>query len=201
MCYTPYYHVLDFIRKMLGNQLKVYVEIGVLFGGSMALMMQQNSNGTYVGIDLFDGYYSKQNPGSLNRDPICGIPIDISIAKHNIDIWNKYDQKYYLIAGDSISDKTIDNLDKILENRPIDLLMIDGDHSYEGVKKDFELYHKKVRVGGIIIFDNYSEHHWTDVKKYIDSTNFEDYGYQIKLIYGVASHEDVGACVIAERFK
>ncbi len=40
-----------------------------------------------------------------------------------------------------------------------------------------------------------------DVKKYIDSTNFEDYGYQIKLIYGVASHEDVGACVIAERFK
>ena len=32
----------------------------------------------------------------------------------------------------------------------IDFLFIDGDHSYEGVKSDFELYSPLVRYGGII---------------------------------------------------
>jgi predicted O-methyltransferase YrrM len=38
------------------------------------------------------------------------------------------------------------------KNTKIDFLMIDGDHSYEGVKADFNLYHKLVRKGGIIAF-------------------------------------------------
>lgn len=38
------------------------------------------------------------------------------------------------------------------KNTKIDFLMIDGDHSYAGVKADFELYHKLVRKGGVIAF-------------------------------------------------
>lgn len=38
------------------------------------------------------------------------------------------------------------------KNTKIDFLMIDGDHSYDGVKADFNLYHKLVRKGGIIAF-------------------------------------------------
>lgn len=34
----------------------------------------------------------------------------------------------------------------------VDFLFIDGDHSYEGVKKDFEMYSPLVRKGGIIVF-------------------------------------------------
>ena len=34
----------------------------------------------------------------------------------------------------------------------MDVLFIDGDHSYEGVKKDFELYSLLVKKGGIIAF-------------------------------------------------
>ncbi len=34
----------------------------------------------------------------------------------------------------------------------VDVLFIDGDHTYEGVKKDFELYSSLVKVGGIIAF-------------------------------------------------
>jgi cephalosporin hydroxylase len=34
----------------------------------------------------------------------------------------------------------------------VDFLFIDGDHSYEGVKKDFELYSPLVRPGGLIAF-------------------------------------------------
>ena len=35
---------------------------------------------------------------------------------------------------------------------PIDLLFIDGDHSYDGVKRDFELYTPLVADGGLVAF-------------------------------------------------
>jgi predicted O-methyltransferase YrrM len=37
-------------------------------------------------------------------------------------------------------------------SRPIDLLFIDGDHSYEGVKNDWNLFHPFVRPGGVVLF-------------------------------------------------
>ena len=36
--------------------------------------------------------------------------------------------------------------------QPIDLLHIDGDHSYEGVKKDFQLWSPFLKKGGTIVF-------------------------------------------------
>jgi len=41
---------------------------------------------------------------------------------------------------------------KILGDSKLDLLFIDGDHTYEGVKRDFEMYSPLVRKGGIITF-------------------------------------------------
>lgn len=38
----------------------------------------------------------------------------------------------------------------ILKDRQIDFLFIDGDHTYEGVKKDFHMYSPLVRKGGIV---------------------------------------------------
>ena len=49
------------------------------------------------------------------------------------------------------------------EDRSIDILHIDGLHTYEAVKSDFEMWKNKVRLGGTIIF-----HDW-NVKK-------EDFG-------------------------
>jgi len=44
------------------------------------------------------------------------------------------------IFGDSRSPETVERLKEKLSGRPINLLFIDGDHSYEGVKGDYELY-------------------------------------------------------------
>jgi predicted O-methyltransferase YrrM len=37
-------------------------------------------------------------------------------------------------------------------SRPIDLLFIDGDHSYEGVKRDWDLFAPHVRPFGMVVF-------------------------------------------------
>ena len=39
-----------------------------------------------------------------------------------------------------------------MRDNKVDFLFIDADHSYEGVKKDFEMYSLLVRKGGIIAF-------------------------------------------------
>jgi len=39
-----------------------------------------------------------------------------------------------------------------LDGESLDFLFIDGDHTYDGVKKDFEIYGRYVRKNGIIAF-------------------------------------------------
>ncbi len=49
------------------------------------------------------------------------------------------------IIGDSHSPRTLEALTARLAGRPVDLLFIDGDHTYEAVKRDFEMYAPLVR--------------------------------------------------------
>jgi 2-keto-3-deoxy-L-rhamnonate aldolase RhmA len=37
---------------------------------------------------------------------------------------------------------------EVLGGQPLDYLFIDGDHTYEGVRKDFEMYGPLVRAAG-----------------------------------------------------
>ena len=41
----------------------------------------------------------------------------------------------------------------------IRLLFIDGDHRYEAVKQDFELWSPHVAIGGYVVFDDATEHY------------------------------------------
>ena len=56
-----------------------------------------------------------------------------------------------LLRADSHDFATKDKIREILQGQSLDLLFIDGDHTYEGVKADFEMYEPFVRQGGIIV--------------------------------------------------
>lgn len=61
----------------------------------------------------------------------------------------------------------------------IDFLFIDGDHSYDGVKKDFEMYSPLVRKGGIIAFHDALYH--ADKTEEVDL--YWDYRFRKKYRY------------------
>jgi predicted O-methyltransferase YrrM len=79
-------------------------------------------------------------------------------------------QKLHLMRADSHRESTLEETKRLLSGRQIDLLFIDGDHTYEGVKKDWEMYSPLVRSGGLIVFHdvagNYGE---TQVKAIWDT--------------------------------
>jgi cephalosporin hydroxylase len=56
------------------------------------------------------------------------------------------------IDGDSHHPRTVQRLARALDGCWIDLLLIDGDHSFEGVRRDFLAYRRFVRHGGLIAF-------------------------------------------------
>ena len=56
------------------------------------------------------------------------------------------------ILGDSHDQET---LDQTKEFAPYDFLFIDGDHTREGVRKDYEMYAPLIRVGGIVAFHDW----------------------------------------------
>lgn len=61
-------------------------------------------------------------------------------------------QEIRLIRSDSHSAHTMSQVLGLLGVRKVDFLFIDGDHSYEGVKRDFEMYSPLVAKGGIVAF-------------------------------------------------
>ncbi len=61
-------------------------------------------------------------------------------------------QTIHAIDGDSSHPLTVDRLRRKLGGRRLDLLLIDGDHEFAGVQKDFLAYRGFVRDGGLIAF-------------------------------------------------
>jgi len=53
---------------------------------------------------------------------------------------------------DSHDARTAARVETLFGGEPIDFLFIDGDHSYEGVRRDFELYSSLVGPGGLVAF-------------------------------------------------
>jgi len=59
-------------------------------------------------------------------------------------------QEVHLLRGNSHDPDTLHELEALLAGRPIDVLFIDGDHTYNGVRADYTLYGALVGRGGLI---------------------------------------------------
>jgi len=65
--------------------------------------------------------------------------------------------KINFILADSHEQTTVHELSEILKGT-VDFLFIDADHTYEGVKQDFEMYSPLISDGGMIAFHDIVNH-------------------------------------------
>lgn len=83
------------------------------------------------------------------------ITIDLAFTKSRLTAGMNFasrTQKLFCLPKDSHEPETVGVVSKCLGEKRLDVLYLDGDHSYEGIKQDFELYNPLVRPGGLIVF-------------------------------------------------
>lgn len=135
--------LLRFIERVAAIKPKAVLEIGTARGGSLFLLScVADRNAILVSIDLPAGLYGG------------GYPAWKSLIFHR---FVGRTQTLHLIRGDSHNESTYNRAVKALNGLLVDLLFIDGDHSYEGVKTDFLRYRNLVRPGGLIAFHDILE--------------------------------------------
>lgn len=62
-----------------------------------------------------------------------------------------------VVYGDSHAEATYEAVDAALD-APVDVLFVDGDHTYDGVVDDFETYRRLVGEGGVVAFHDIRRH-------------------------------------------
>lgn len=133
----------DLVTHLFQQQETIVgLEIGVASGWTMNHFLQNLPNLQLTGIDPYIGYMDG----------------NIKIAQEMLDA-------QYLAAQDNISDFAPRG--KILrgysqdfvnsfEDKSLDYIFIDGDHSYEGALRDCELFFPKIKSNGI-----FAGHDWS----------------------------------------
>jgi predicted O-methyltransferase YrrM len=124
---------------------RAVLEIGTYAGGTLyCLCRLARPDATIISIDLpsgrFGGGYTDERAEEMQM------------------LFPSEQQTLKLIRDDSHLPVTLERVKEILDGRQLDLLHIDGDHTYEGVKSDFDIYSPIVREGGMIVFHDILEH-------------------------------------------
>jgi cephalosporin hydroxylase len=83
------------------------------------------------------------------------ISVDVSFKKSRreaVASFARRGQTIICLQGDSHAAATVEQVRARLNGQSLDLLYLDGDHSYKGVASDFRLYAPLVRAGGLVVF-------------------------------------------------
>jgi len=189
-----HYHILYDIAETFSSNKINYIEIGAYAGGSSCLMLQR-LNTTVISIDL-------------------GEPIPKGQVFENIINYKNNNNYYKYIQGNSQVVETKNQVIEALSNsrilgysNKIDILFIDGDHSFNGVVADFNMYSDLVSIGGYIIFDDYRDNiHSPDVKKVVDSlipslSDYEIIGTFKNDLQAYPSELEEGNCFVIKKLK
>jgi predicted O-methyltransferase YrrM len=138
--------------QQLSHNKIVCVEIGSYLGASAYAITSgfTNTDQKLYCIDIW-----KSNT-KLRPDPKDGKNL-FDTFKYNI---KKYDSSIIPIV-----DFSYNAIEYFKENNiKIDFLFIDGDHTYEGVKKDWDLYSKIMNPQGVVVFHDWG---WSTVSSMI----------------------------------
>lgn len=154
-------------KMVLHYEWKRGVEIGIWKGETFKYLLENCPNLYLTGVDLYSPQPENEGPEKWTKG-------------ENGHAWDH--QKYYedLIKyceknkrGNIIKDYSV-NAAECIDDISLDFVFIDGDHSYEGVKKDISAWLPKIKKDGYIIGHDI---HFDGVKRAV--TELLGYNYQI----------------------
>jgi predicted O-methyltransferase YrrM len=127
-----------FLKLVEQSNPRTIVEIGSAGGASSFLLASAMAeDGRLLCVDLPSGPFGGVAPEGRAR------------------LWRSFartGQRVELLEADSHDQATLARVRTLLAGRRVDVLFIDGDHTYAGVKQDHEMYSPLVREGGIVAF-------------------------------------------------
>lgn len=157
---NEFIELLNIYKKINANYI---LEIGSLLGGTLQHWIKfSNKGSTVISIDLPVRNFVGPN------DP------RVEIQEYNYkNVWPKWAKenqtKLYLIPDMSQNINTLQSVKTILSGNKIDFLFIDGNHMYEAIKTDFEMYSPLVK--GIVAFHDIAineegggSKYWNEIK-------------------------------------
>lgn len=155
---SPIQSRLEFISllALLSKQRPASIlEIGTASGGTLFMFTRiAKPDATIVSVDLPDGVFG----GGYSE---ARIPL--------YEAFPLPEQTLHLVRADSHLQETLDIVETHFDQNSIDFIFIDGDHTYEGVRSDFEMYSKLISKNGYIAFHDtiYAEgvkKFWLEIK-------------------------------------
>lgn len=149
--WCSYYHVFPSIIQRYG--LRVGVEIGVSMGGHSESILKTTDVEKLYSIDPW-----VPNP-SFNLGSRAH---DYEVLVHRVKSrLGKYGDRSVVIRAFSY------DVASLFNDESLDFVFVDGDHHYEAVKQDLEMWYSKVKSGGIVGGDDYSTG-WPGVPKAVN---------------------------------
>ena len=138
-----FHHLVLFIKDyIMKGECKNYLEIGTHYGHSLCSMLQSEYPTRYLAIDLFKRWAD----GTIDDFE--------EVVRQNVVKFNRHGHDVRVVRGRSTDQGTIQEVKSYFSDG-IDLLFIDGDHSYKGIVSDFDAYFPLLNEGAYIVFDDY----------------------------------------------
>jgi cephalosporin hydroxylase len=129
---------VEYARLVSEQRPSAALEIGSFRGGTLFVLTKlANPDATVISLDLPASRFGK----------VCRwaqTPIFHRFTQNG--------QTLHLLRADSHRKETLSAVSNLLNGRRLDVLFIDGDHTYAGVRADFEMYSPLVRSGGLVAF-------------------------------------------------
>ena len=139
--------ILQFIHNKFKNKKINVIEIGARYGESSEILLNYLNIDKYIIIDPYESYNDYKNDGFndilINNNESIMEQIKIKLKKYNRDI--------IFHIGYS---NDIDIINKI-DNNSIDLIFIDGNHTYNYVYNDLKNYYPKLKKDGVLCGDDF----------------------------------------------
>jgi len=147
--YSNRTHLISAMRSMFEGG--VIAEVGVAEGDFSEYLLNELRPRKFVAFDLFTMHESRSWITGAN-----GERVSTKVLLNNMTHLNYYKSKFG-DRGDQVSTEigmSHVNLAKY-PDKFFDVIYIDADHTYEGVKQDADVAKAKLADNGIIVFDDY----------------------------------------------